>query len=166
LEIDYTFREQETRAMNGNRNYLLTCIDRFSRYAWVVARADKTAQGTTNAFKKIAEGFRTLTGEYPHTIFSDQGKEFDNRIFRAYVNSKGIRQRLTQPFTPASTIERFNGSLRHAVDTFLHMYKSQRYIDYLPRFTRSYNTHVHRSPGQAPTTLRQKPELWAAAVKR
>jgi len=91
LEIDYTFREQETRGLNGNRNYLLTCIDRFSRYAWVIARSDKTAQGTTEAFKGIVEDFKSLTGEYPHTVFHDNGREFDNKIFQKYLGSKRIR---------------------------------------------------------------------------
>jgi hypothetical protein len=43
LEVDYTFRPEDTKFVNGNRNYILTCIDRFSRYAWVSARPNKTA---------------------------------------------------------------------------------------------------------------------------
>ena len=51
LECDYTFRDNASKGLNSNRNYLFTCIDRFSRYAWVIARQDKTATGTTEAFK-------------------------------------------------------------------------------------------------------------------
>ena len=107
-----------------------------------------------------------MTGAYPHTVYHDNGREFDNKIYQKYLRSKHIRQRMTEPHQPASTIERFNGSLRSAVDRFLHMYKSRRYLDYLPRYTTTYNSHTHRMTGQSPKNLLTKPELWKAAVKR
>ena len=168
LELDYTFRDSESRGLNNNRNYILTCIDRFSRHAWVIARQDKTAKGTTAAFERVAKDFKKKTGKYPHTVFHDNGKEFDNKVFREFLHRGDvrIRQLMTEAYRPAVVVERFNRTLRDSIDTYLHMYKSQRYIDYIPRFTKSYNTNVHRSTGQAPLDLLTDKTLWAAAVKR
>ncbi len=124
LEIDYMFMPKETRGLNNNRNYLLTCIDRFSRFAWVVARADKTGKGTLAAFKKIAENFKKRTGKYPHTVFHDNGKELHNKNMKKYIESvvakKGMggRQLLTEPYRPAVVIERFNRTIREKLDKF------------------------------------------------
>ena len=84
LEIDYTFREHDTRGLNDNKNYILTCIDRFSRYAWVIPRHDKTAKGTRGAFERICNSFKKLTGSFPHAVLSDNGKELDNKLFDSY----------------------------------------------------------------------------------
>ena len=126
LECDYTFRDNESRGLNDNRNYIFTCIDRFPWYAWVIARQDKTAKGTTAAFKRVAREYKELTGKYPHTVFHDNGKEFDNKIFREYLHTAEVsmRQVMTEAYRPAVMIERFNRTLRDAVDKFLHMYKS------------------------------------------
>ena len=88
LEIDYMFMPNESRGLNNNRNYLLTCIDRFSRHVWVVARADKTGKGTLTAFKRIAEDFKKKTGSYPHILFHDNGGELNNKWMKKYVESE------------------------------------------------------------------------------
>ena len=65
LEIDYMFMPNDSRGLNDNRNYLLTCIDRFSRYAWVIARGDKSGKGTLNAFKRITADFKKKNRQIP-----------------------------------------------------------------------------------------------------
>ena len=46
------------------------------------------------------------------------------------------------------------------------MFKSQRYVDALPRIVKSYNSNVHKSTGQAPQDLLTDKTLWTAAVKK
>lgn len=134
LEIDYTFRDVKTKDVNGNRNYLLTCVDRFSRYAWVIARSSKDSRGTSTSFKTICEDFKRLTGQYPYAVLHDSGLEFKNRVFSKYCKTIHCKQHLTEPYRPATMIERFNRTLRENVDRFLHMYSTERYLDYLPKF--------------------------------
>ncbi len=87
LELDYMFMPNESRGVNDNRNYLLTCIDRFSRYAWVIARGTKKGKGTLDAFKRITADFKRKTGVYPHIVFHDNGKEIHNQWMKEYIES-------------------------------------------------------------------------------
>ena len=172
LELDYMFMAHDSRGMNNNRNYFLTCIDRFSRFGWVVARANKTGKGTLESFKAITEDFKKRTGKYPHTIFHDNGKELHNKDMKKYVESMvskggmGGRQLLTEPYRPAVTVERFNRTIRERLDKFLHMYKSQRYVDALPRVVASYNNNTHKSTGQSPIDLLTDKSLWKVAIEK
>jgi hypothetical protein len=141
-------------------------VDRFSKYAWVIARSSKDSKGTTVAFKKICEDFRRLTGVYPYAVLHDSGLEFRNKTFSAYCKKIHCKQHLTEPYRPATMIERFNRSLRENVDRFLHMYKTERYLDYLPKFAKQYRTHVHRATGETPHDLLTDKTLWRAAAKK
>ena len=64
---------------NEGIKYLLTCIDVFSKYAWVVPLKDKSASETVRAFKEILK-----TGRKPKHVQSDKGKEFLNKQIKSF----------------------------------------------------------------------------------
>jgi len=62
---------------NSHFQYLLCCIDVFSKYAWVEPIKDKTAKSCADAFKKIFK-----EGRVPAYIYSDWGNNnLLNKIF-------------------------------------------------------------------------------------
>ena len=172
LELDYMFMPDESRGVNNNRNYLLTCIDRFSRYGWVIPRSNKTGMGTLEAFKRITTQFKKLTGSYPRIVFHDNGTELHNQWMKEYIESvvaeggMGARQLLTEPYRPAVVIERFNRTIREKLDRFQHMFKCQRYVDAIPRIVKAYNNHAHKSTGEAPADLLVDKTLWRAVIQK
>ena len=71
---------QKLSRCNKGYKYLLTCIDIFSKYAWVVPLKTKQGQELVKAFKNIL-----LSGRKPIKLQTDQGTEFLNRVFQKYL---------------------------------------------------------------------------------
>ena len=67
-------------SFNDGMRYLLTCIDVFSKRAWVVAVRRKSARDVVEAFEKI------LTEETCNMVQSDKGTEFLNSSFQSMLN--------------------------------------------------------------------------------
>ena len=62
---------------NQGVKYLLTCIDVFSKYAWIVPLKNKTGQSLVDAFHTIFN-----CGRKPQRLQTDKGTEFINRKFK------------------------------------------------------------------------------------
>ena len=60
---------------NDGVKYLLTVIDVFSKYGWIVPMKDKSGKSTANGLTKIF----TNSGRKPGKIWVDKGKEFYNK---------------------------------------------------------------------------------------
>ena len=61
---------------NQPYRYLLTCIDIFSKFAWVVPMRDKTGHHMVQVFAKIFKERKPLN------LQADDGTEFKNRMFQ------------------------------------------------------------------------------------
>ena len=69
--------------LNDGYNYILTCIDTFSKYAWAIPVHRKTGTDVTVAFRKIL-----ASGRKPEKLQSDMGKEFLNRDFQRLLKTE------------------------------------------------------------------------------
>ena len=65
--------------------FLLTCIDVFSKYAWVIPLKDKTGKSLVVAFEQI---FRT--GRQPLALHTDKGSEYINRVFQTFLGDHKV----------------------------------------------------------------------------
>ena len=70
---------------NKGYKYLLTCIDIFSKYAFVLPLKTKQGQELVKAFQKIIS-----TGRKPINLQTDQGTEFLNRVFQKFLRDNNI----------------------------------------------------------------------------
>ena len=70
---------------NDGIKYLLTCIDIFSKYAWVEPLTTKTGKSLVTAFKNIFK-----SSWKPLVLQTDQGKEFVNSTFQQFLKAEGI----------------------------------------------------------------------------
>ena len=70
---------------NKGFKYLLTCIDIFSKHAWVVPLKDKKGATLVTAFQKILRG-----GRKPYKLQSDKGTEFTNCNFQRLLRDNDI----------------------------------------------------------------------------
>ena len=87
--------------------FLLTCIDVFSKFAWVVSLKNKTGESLVNGFQSILD-----TGRSPEKLQTDKGTEFHNRNFQSFLKEKNIHFFTTNSELKASVVERFNHTLR------------------------------------------------------
>lgn len=77
-------------SFNNNFNYLLTCIDVFSKYAWAVPLKNKTALSIIKGFEKIFKSSKRK----PDKLQTDEGKEFFNKSFKIFLDKNKIHQRI------------------------------------------------------------------------
>ena len=64
---------------NNGIKYLLTVIDIFSKFAWIIPLKRKTGQEVANAFSRI------LKERKPGKMWVDKGREFYNKDARRLV---------------------------------------------------------------------------------
>jgi len=115
LGIDYLWQlnlvdMQKFSKLNKGYKYLLTCIDVFSKYAWVKPIKTKEGNVVLNAFKKILKD-----GRKPEKIQTDVGKEFINKLFKAFLHKKNISIYIVNSEPKASVVERFNRTIKEKI---------------------------------------------------
>ena len=97
---------------NGFR-YLLTAVDRFTRWPIAVPLVDMTAESVVDGF---AFGWVQHFG-VPLTVTSDRGTQFTSEIFTQLTKIWGIDARTTAPYHPEANglVERFHRRLKEAL---------------------------------------------------
>ena len=97
---------------NGFR-YLLTAVDRFTRWPIAVPIIDMTAQSVIDAF---VFGWIQHFG-VPATLTSDRGAQFLSPIFQQLAKTWGIKLLTTAPYHPEANglVERFHRRLKEAL---------------------------------------------------
>ena len=141
---------------NGGYRYLLTCIDCFSRYAWVVPVKKKSAKDMVEAFKKL---FEQSHPRLPQRLQSDKGKEFVNSSVRALLTSKGISHFSSESVYKAALVERFNRTLKTKMWRHFTAKNTNRFLEVLPDLVAAYNKSYHRSIGMRPIDVKPEHEL-------
>ena len=150
---------QNIKKWNNKTNYLLTCIDVFSKYAYVLPLNDKKGASITKAFKKIFKQLNTL----PFYLQTDSGKEFLNKKFQNYLKEHKVKHFVTwNQDTKSSIVEIFNRTLKRRMFRYFTKHSTQRYIEILPSLVNSYNNTYHRSIKYAPNQVNSEnqEEVW------
>lgn len=93
--------------------YLLTCMDRFTRWPEAIPLSDITAESVTSAFYS---GWIARFG-VPEEVITDQGRQFESSNFKETLNLLGIKRCRTSPYNPAANglIERWHRTLKSAL---------------------------------------------------
>ena len=81
--------------------YLLTVIDIFSKFVWIIPLKRKTGQEVTNAFSRILKERR------PSKMWVDKGREFYNKDVQNLVELYS-----TENEEKSCVIERFNRTIK------------------------------------------------------
>ena len=111
---------------NDGVKFLLTCIDTFSKYAWVRPLKNKSGQSVTEAFKSI------LNEEIPLMLQSDKCTEYKNSQFQSMLKKYDIRFYTSEnDDIKAAIVERFNRTLKTRMYRYFTHSKSFRYVDVL-----------------------------------
>ena len=138
---------------NYGYKFLITIIDVFSKYIYVIPIKNKS-------MKEVSEKFEILFKKVkPTKIRSDRGKEFDNKSFKVLCQKYNIIHFVTENQTKkCAVIERLNRTLRNKIERFLAYKTSRKYIDDLKSIVNSYNNSIHRSIGMSPIDVNENNE--------
>ena len=138
---------------NDGIKFLLTCIDVFSKYAWVVTIKNKSATTVFEAFKEIMK-----SGRKPKKLQTDKGNEFFNNILKEYLKKHEIELYATYSDEKSSVVERFNRTLKEKLWKYFTFSESNVYFKVLPQIVEAYNNSKHRSIKEAPIKVNEKNE--------
>ena len=133
-------------ATRAGHKYALTIEDGYSRFVTALPLVNKNAETVADA---LYNGYVSIHGA-PVSLFSDNGKEFVNKIQRELAQKFMIKHHFTAPYSPASNmVERFHRTLNQLFRTN-EMRDNTEWSRYLPAATLAYNTKVHSSTGLSP----------------
>ena len=123
---------------NKGIKYLLTVIDLYSKFAWIVPLKDKTGLSITKAFQEIFKSKRK-----PKKLWVDQGKEFLNKEFKPFLLKNNIEMYQTFNEGKAVVIERFNRTIKEKMWRYFTEFDTNKYLDVLPKLLNEYNYSFH-----------------------
>ena len=93
--------------------YLLTCIDRFTRWPEAIPLTDITAESVARGF---LHGWVARFGT-PSQIITDRGRQFESNLWQALMSLTGSKRSRTTAYHPQSNgmVERFHRHLKSAL---------------------------------------------------
>lgn len=106
--------------------YCLTCVDRFTRWPEAFPIRDQEAETVARTFY---EGWITRFGA-PIRITTDQGKQFESKLFRQLNHLAGTKQIHTTAYHPAANgmVERLHRQMKAAIKC----HQTNRWTETLP----------------------------------
>ena len=131
---------------NGGYKYLLTCIDIFSKYAWVVPLKTKTG---SELLQRFFNKFANQTSYKPM-----QDTEFKNKTFQTFLKQHHVHHFVTYNKTKAQVVERFNRTLKQMMWRLFTTGSSYHYLDKKNDIVNSnYNQTFHHSIKMKPSEV-------------
>ena len=124
---------------NKGYKYLLTVIDLFSKYGWIVPFKTKTGKEVTQAFRKVS-----LSG-HPSRLWTDKGTEFYNQELKTVLTANNVMLYSTENEEKSSGVERWDRTMKIIMWKYFTSNNTQKYIDVLPNMVEKYNNTYHRS---------------------
>ena len=139
----------QLRRYNDGFQYLLTVIDIYSKFAWVIPVKNKGGQEVARALEGIFK-----EGRVPKKIQSDKGKEFINRIVQELLTRYNVKFFTSQdPTIKCAVVERFNRTIKGRIWKYFSRSRTYRYIHVLADLVKGYNNSKHRSIGTTPALI-------------
>jgi hypothetical protein len=151
---------QALKQYNDGFNYLLMCLDVFSKYGWAVPLKTKTGKELVQAFQSIL----AVEGRSPTKLQTDKGTEFLNRNFQEMLRKEGIHFFTTNSELKASVVERWNRTIKERMWRYFTFANTYRYIDILPQLISAYNNSYHSSIKMEPVNVTNDNEQQVRAV--
>ena len=122
---------------NRGIKFLLTCIDVFSKKAWVIPLKDKT--GTT-----LLRAFQSIPDTLPMRLQTDKGTEFINRPVQEWLKDNNVHFFTTEnDDIKANIVERFNRTLKARIWRYFTKNDTLTYLDILQDIVSTYNRTPH-----------------------
>ena len=129
---------------------VMVITDHFTRYAQVYVTPNQTVPVVA---KTLWEQFLTHYG-WPRKILTDQGKSFENNLFRELCALAQVQKLRTMPYRPQSngSCKRFNQMLIRMLGT-LPQHAKRNWSEWVYSLTHAYNATVSQATGFSPFYL-------------
>ena len=128
--------------------FVLTCIDVFLKFTWVVPLKNKTGESLINGFQSVVD-----LGRSPGKLQTVKGTEFLNRNSQNLVEENSIHFFTTNSELKASVVECFSCTLKTRIWKYFTAQNIRVYINVLQDIVQGYNNSYQRSIGRAPASV-------------
>ena len=115
-------------------------VDQFTKWVECITLPSQTADVTA----RVAVNAVFARLGYPFNIFTDQGRNFQSRLFKSICEILQMHKSRTMPYRPSANgqVERFNRTLMDAVRCFVN--KSQdNWDEHLSQLARAIRSSVN-----------------------
>ena len=143
---------QKFSKWNKGIKYLLTVIDVFSKYGWIVALKDKKTESVSSAFDEIFKKSKRK----PEKLWSDKGSEFISKHFKDFLKTHHITLYHTENEEKSSIVERRNKTMKNKMWRMFSANNNTVCWDKLDKLVDDYNNTVHSSIEMTPTEASKK----------
>ena len=138
----------QLRRYNDGYQFLLTIIDIYSKFAWVVPIKNKSGHEVARALDSVFK-----QGRVPNKLQSDKGREFLNGIVQQLLKQYGIKFFTSEdPNIKCAVVERFNRTIKGKIWKYFTKSRKYRYIDVLSSLVDGYNNSHHRTIKATPAS--------------
>ena len=131
--------------LNKGYRYLLTCIDIFSKYSWVIPLKDKKGITIKNALEKIFKQRK------PNFLWTDGGTEFYNKQVQDLLNENNIKLYSTNNSEiKSAVVERFNRTFKNMMYKKFTQNNNTVFYNILDELVSNYNNKFHSTIKMTP----------------
>ena len=136
---------QKFAKLNKGYRYLITCIDIFSKYSWVIPLKDKKGINVKNALQKI---FKQRKSKF---LWTDKGTEFYNKQVQDLLNENNIKLYSTNNSEiKSAVIERFNRTFKNMMYKKFTENNNTIFYNILDELVNNYNNKYHSTIKMTP----------------
>lgn len=132
--LDY----QKYSRFNKGFNWILICVDIFTRQAQALPILTKHSANAAEAFEKM------ILDVKPHVVFSDDGNEWRGK-FQEVLEKNNIIHQVKDygDHNSLGIIDRFSQTVKRMIAKFMTANDTKRWIDQLPKIIKIYNNTPH-----------------------
>ena len=136
---------QKFAKLNKGYRYLLTCIDIFSKFSWVIPLKDKKGITIKNALQKI---FKQRKCKF---LWTDRGTEFYNKQVQDLLDENNIKLYSTNNSEiKSAVIERFNRTFKNMMYKKFTENNNTIFYNILDELVNNYNNKYHSTIKMSP----------------
>ena len=135
---------------NKGFRFLLSVIDIFSKYAWVISLKDKKGISIVDAYQKILDD----SNRKPNKIWVAKGSEFYNSSFKEWLKGNDIEMYSIHNEGKSVITERFMRILMTKIYKYMTSMSKNVYIDKLDDIVDEYNNTYHRTIKMKPVNVK------------
>ena len=136
---------------NKGFKYILMIIDVFSKYGWAIPLKNKKGVEVVRAFTEVWNSGQ----KPPKFLWTDKGKEFDNKLFRALLEEKNVHMYWTENEEKSCVVERWNRTIKSLMWKYFTKNRTGIYVNILPDLIEKYNDTYHSSIKCTPSDARK-----------
>lgn len=149
IQVDLADFRKLTK-FNKKYAYCLVMVDVLSRQIFTKPMRRKNAEEMKEAFKELIE----TMPKKPLNIFSDKGREFDNKIIKDFLKEHGIEKRRSEhEATKASVCERFIRVIKSRLYKYMDANSTKIWYNVLPKITFGINHSYSRAIKTTPASI-------------